>query len=50
VFSGDEAFRVVTDWVESNSNWQDTVVILTADHGHYLFLTEPKALVSPFEK
>lgn len=49
VKSGDEAFKVITDWVEKNSNWDETVVILTADHGHYLHLDKPKALIPPKE-
>jgi len=45
VNSGDEAFRVVTDWVEKHSNWSETVVILTADHGHFLVLERPELLI-----
>ncbi|NIL98875.1 MAG: sulfatase-like hydrolase/transferase [Planctomycetales bacterium] len=44
VLSGDEAFRVVVEWVESNSNWNDAAVILTADHGHLLVLKDLKYL------
>jgi len=44
VFSGDAAFRAVVDWVEARQAWSETVVILTADHGHYLQLTEPAAI------
>ena len=45
VLSGDDAFRAVTTWVEKNEAWDDTVVILTADHGHYLVLRDPSALL-----
>lgn len=45
VNSGDRAFRVITDWVEKNSNWSETVVIVTADHGHYLWLDRPEGLI-----
>lgn len=45
VYSGDDAFRVVVKWVEANSNWEESLVILTADHGHYLFLNDPSALI-----
>ena len=48
--SGDAAFKVITDWVEKNSNWNETVVILTADHGHYLHIDQPKALIPPKKK
>lgn len=47
VKSGDEAFRVVTEWVEAHDAWAETVVIVTADHGHYLVLNEPEALIEP---
>ncbi|MDZ4818608.1 MAG: alkaline phosphatase [Planctomycetota bacterium] len=42
VLSGDDAFRALTDWIEKNGGWQDTAVILTADHGHYLTITQPQ--------
>ena len=45
VLSGDAAFKTVTDWVEANGGWSDTAVLLTADHGHYLVLDKPDALV-----
>lgn len=45
VNSGDRAFRVITDWVEKHSNWDETVVIVTADHGHYLWLDRPEGLI-----
>ena len=45
VNSGDRAFRVITDWVEKRSNWDETVVIVTADHGHYLWLDRPEGLI-----
>lgn len=50
VKSGEAAFKTITDWVEKNSNWQDTVVILTADHGHYLHIDQPEALIPPKTK
>lgn len=50
VNSGDKAVKAVTDWVEKHSNWQETVVIVTADHGHYLFLDRPELLVAPAGK
>lgn len=45
VNSGDRAFRVITDWVEQHSNWTETVVIVTADHGHYLWIDRPEGLI-----
>ena len=47
VNSGDAAVKVVTDWVEKNSNWRESLLIVTADHGHYLHLKRPELLVPP---
>ena len=46
VLSGDAAVKVVTDWVEANSNWEETVMIITADHGHYFVLEDPQLLIN----
>jgi len=45
VNSGDAAIRVITNWVERNSDWTESLVIVTADHGHMLQLTKPELLV-----
>jgi alkaline phosphatase len=45
VISGDEAFRATADWIEKHGGWDDTALILTADHGHYLMLDQPERLV-----
>jgi len=50
VFSGDAAVRAITDWVERHSNWDETVLIVTADHGHYLFLDRPEDLIPPVDE
>lgn len=47
VFSGDDAFQAVCSWVESHDGWNDTALILTADHGHYLVLKKPERLIAP---
>jgi alkaline phosphatase len=47
VKSGVAAFQTVVDWVERHDAWEETAVIVTADHGHYLFLTRPEALLDP---
>ena len=44
VYSGDDAFRTIVEWVEKHSDWDESAVIVTADHGHYLVLDDPKAL------
>jgi alkaline phosphatase len=47
VNSGDAAVKAITDWVEQNSSWDETVLIVTADHGHYLVLDKPEGLIPP---
>jgi alkaline phosphatase len=46
VFSGDAAVKTITDWVDRNSNWDESVLIVTADHGHYLVLERPELLLN----
>jgi alkaline phosphatase len=45
VFSGDAAFDAITKWVEENSSWEDTLLIVTADHGHMMTLDNPEKLI-----
>lgn len=45
VISGDDAFRALTEWIETHNAWDETAVIVTSDHGHYLFLDHPEVLV-----
>ena len=47
VNSGDAAVKAITDWVERHSNWQQSLMIVTADHGHYLVLDRPELLIRP---
>jgi alkaline phosphatase len=47
VNSGDAAVKVITDWVEQHSNWNETVLIVTADHGHLLVIDRPELLARP---
>ena len=44
VNAGDAAVKIITDWVEANSNWNESLVIVTADHGHMLNLVNPELL------
>lgn len=46
VLSGDAAFQAVADWIEKEVGWEKSVVLLTADHGHYLVLQRPEALAA----
>jgi alkaline phosphatase len=45
VNSGDRAVKAITDWVEANSNWDESLLIVTADHGHMLNLVNPELLI-----
>ena len=44
VYSGEDAVHAIIDWVETHSNWDDSLLIVSSDHGHYLVLDDPKAL------
>ncbi len=44
VYSGEAAIEVIFQWVEQHSNWDESVVIITSDHGHYLVIDDPKGL------
>jgi len=44
VISGDRAVEVITDWVEANSDWNESLLVVTADHGHYLVIVDPEGL------
>jgi alkaline phosphatase len=46
VISGDEAFAALAKWIEQHGGWDDALVILTADHGHYLVLEQPEVLAA----
>lgn len=46
VLSGDDAFQAVTSWIEKHVGWENSVLLLTSDHGHYLVLEQPEALIS----
>lgn len=44
VNSGSDAVKVITDWVDTHSNWDESLLIITADHGHMLNLSRPELL------
>lgn len=46
VFSGEAAVKSIFDWIERKNAWKESLVIVTADHGHYLNLVHPESLVS----
>ena len=45
VFSGEEAFQVVMDWIDENDAWSFTAVIVTSDHGHFLVIDDPQRII-----
>lgn len=44
--SGDAAIAAVFDWIEQRNAWDETAVIVTADHGHYLVLKDPATIAA----
>lgn len=46
VLSGDAAVAAIFKWIEQQQAWDETAVIVTADHGHYLVLTDPATIAA----
>ncbi|MEM8831903.1 MAG: esterase-like activity of phytase family protein [Cyanobacteria bacterium P01_G01_bin.19] len=36
----DETVQVTIDWIEENGGWEENLLIVTADHDHYMTLTD----------
>lgn len=36
VASAEETFKYLVNWIESNGGWDDTLMLVTSDHGHLL--------------
>ena len=47
VYSGEAAFNAITQYLEKHKMWDEAIVIVTADHGHYFNLVDPSVLVQP---
>ncbi len=45
VLSGDAAVGKIFDWIEARNAWEQSLVIVTSDHGHYFHLLMPEALI-----
>ena len=45
VFSGEEAVETVFNWIERKKAWDESLVIVTSDHGHFFHLVKPEALI-----
>ncbi len=50
VLSGEDAVKTVIDWVQHHSDWNESALIVTADHGHYLVVDDPAALIGSKSK
>jgi alkaline phosphatase len=46
IYSGEEAVWKVIRWVEQNSNWDESLLLVSSDHGHYLVVDDPQALAA----
>jgi alkaline phosphatase len=46
ILDGDDAVRAVTGWIETHGGWENTVLIVTADHGHYFHLVQPEVIAA----
>jgi alkaline phosphatase len=44
VYSGEDAVKAVIEWVETHSNWDESALVVAADHGHYLVVDDLPAL------
>jgi alkaline phosphatase len=45
VFSGEAAVQSIFEWIEKKNAWDESLVIVTADHGHFFHLVRPEALI-----
>jgi alkaline phosphatase len=47
VLSGDAAVAEIFNWIELHKAWKESLVIVTADHGHYLNILDPSIFAKP---
>lgn len=45
VYSGEAAIGSIFDWIEKKGAWDESLVIVTADHGHFFHLVKPEAMI-----
>ena len=45
ILSGDAAVGKIFNWIDSRNAWEQSLVIVTSDHGHYFHLLKPEALI-----
>ncbi|TWU22191.1 Alkaline phosphatase 4 precursor [Novipirellula galeiformis] len=46
VLSGDAAFEVIVNWVDRQNAWDDTAIIVTSDHGHFLVIDDAEVIAA----
>ncbi len=46
VLSGDAAFDTIVNWVDRNDAWDDTALIVTSDHGHFLVIDDAEVIAN----
>ncbi len=46
VLGGEAAFTTVMNWVDEHHAWDQTAVIVTADHGHFFVNRQPQAIAN----
>ncbi|WP_165071289.1 alkaline phosphatase [Paludisphaera rhizosphaerae] len=46
VHSGEDAIKRIIHWVETKSNWDESVLVVSSDHGHYLVIDKPEGLLN----
>ncbi|WP_236622356.1 alkaline phosphatase [Novipirellula maiorica] len=44
VLSGDAAFDTLVNWVQRTEGWDDTAIIVTSDHGHFLVIDDAEVI------
>ena len=44
VLSGDAAVEEIFNWIDARNAWDQSLVIVTSDHGHYFHLLQPEVL------
>lgn len=47
VLAGDKAISSIFNWIEAKDAWDESLVVITADHGHFFHLKDPNVLLEP---
>ena len=46
VLSGEAALEKIFNWIEARNAWEQSLVIVTSDHGHFFHLLQPEVLTA----